>query len=328
MTSAMLKVEDLTISLSLGAVQIPLVENLSFEISAGETLCIVGESGCGKSVTALSIMGLLSPAMKVTSGRILFEGQDLIQMSPSALRGLRGDRIAMIFQEPMTSLNPVMKIGRQISEVIVEHRGCSKAAAQRDAIRLLDLVQIPDARRRAAGYPHELSGGMRQRAMIAMALALDPAVLIADEPTTALDVTIQAQILKLMTELRDEMGTALLMITHDLGVVAETADKVLVLYAGQQIEAAPVLDIFDRATHPYTKGLLGSVQQLLALERPPRLTEIPGSVPLPSAGRVGCPFRSRCTVSIEKCAEPQPLHQVGHSHHAACWRAQEGRADT
>ncbi|MCY6381836.1 ABC transporter ATP-binding protein [Hoeflea prorocentri] len=328
MSTPRLSVENLTISLNPDDQEIPLVEDLSFDIAAGETLCLVGESGCGKSISSLAIMGLLNPAMKVTKGRILFEGTDLVRAGPRELRMLRGDRIAMIFQEPMTSLNPVMKIGDQIAEVFIEHRGGSRRDALKEAERMLDMVQIPDAKRRVHAYPHELSGGMRQRAMIAMALGLDPAVLIADEPTTALDVTIQAQVLRLMSDLCGERGTGLLLITHDLGVVAEMADKVLVLYAGQQVEEAPVLEIFDNARHPYTQGLLNSVQQLQTEDRMPRLMEIPGTVPLPSASRHGCQFRGRCALASERCSNAQTSIHISPDHSAACWRVQEPREAT
>jgi len=319
MTAPLLSVENLSIALTTQAGPVPLVRNVSFAIDPGETLCLVGESGCGKSLTALSIIGLLNRnVMQVTSGRILFEGRDLVALGAEEMRKLRGDRIAMVFQEPMTSLNPLLRVGEQIAEVIVAHRGVSKREAQRQALALLDLVRIPDARRRASEFPHQLSGGMRQRVMIAMALALRPALLIADEPTTALDVTIQAQVLTLIDELRHEFGTSVLLITHDLGVVAEMADNVVVLYAGSIVEQAGVNAIFDAAAHPYTHGLLGAIGQLNSGMRG-RLAEIPGSVPSPATLGTGCAFRQRCVAAMPVCqSEVPPLSGPG-QHQAACW---------
>ncbi len=324
MSAPLLSVENLSIALNTRGASVPLVRNVSFAIDPGETLCLVGESGCGKSLTALSIIGLLNQnVMQVTSGRILFEGRDLVTLGPEEMRKLRGDRLAMVFQEPMTSLNPLLRVGEQIAEVIVEHRGVSQRDAQRQALDLLDLVRIPDARRRASEFPHQLSGGMRQRVMIAMALALRPALLIADEPTTALDVTIQAQVLSLIDDLRREFGTSVLLITHDLGVVAEMADRVLVLYAGRIVEQAGVNDIFDAASHPYTRGLLGAIRQLNSGGRG-RLAEIPGSVPSPAALGGGCAFRQRCSVAMPICQSEVPLLAGAGQHQAACWL---GRAD-
>ncbi len=318
--SPLLDVQNLTVSLKTPRGPVELVSDLSFSIAAGETLCLVGESGCGKSLTALSIIGLLDRrAMSVTGGRILFEGRDLLTLGEEAMRGLRGDRIAMIFQEPMTSLNPVQTIGEQISEAIVEHRRVAHEAAARQAVELLDLVRIPDAKRRARQYPHQLSGGMRQRVMIAMALALRPALLIADEPTTALDVTIQAQVLALIDDLRHEFGTSVLLITHDLGVVAETADRVLVLYAGRAAEEAGVEALFDAPRHPYTRGLLGAIRQLLSLQGGDRLAEIPGNVPGPGERTTGCAFRDRCAHRMARCAAIRPeLTRGPDGHGAAC----------
>ncbi|MFT4118985.1 ABC transporter ATP-binding protein [Bradyrhizobium sp.] len=319
MSAPLLSVENLSISLNARGTRVPLVRNVSFAIDPGETLCLVGESGCGKSLTALSIIGLLNRnVMQVTSGRILFEGRDLVTLGGDAMRKLRGDRIAMVFQEPMTSLNPLLRIGEQIAEVIVEHRGVSQSDARRQAIGLLDLVRIPDARRRAAEFPHQLSGGMRQRVMIAMALALRPALLIADEPTTALDVTIQAQVLTLIDDLRREFNTSVLLITHDLGVVAEMADRVVVLYAGSIVEQAAVDDIFDAAAHPYTRGLLRAIGQLNSGTRD-RLAEIPGSVPGSTALGIGCAFRQRCGVAMPICQSEMPLLSGSGAHRAACW---------
>ncbi len=321
MSQPLLSVENLTISLTAGGIDVPLVSNLSFDIAAGETLCLVGESGCGKSITALAIMGLLnSKVMSVTGGRIMFEGRDLRTLGASDMRRLRGDRLAMVFQEPMTSLNPVQRIGQQIAEVIVEHRGLSEAEALREAVRLLDLVRIPDAKRRVHEFPHQLSGGMRQRVMIAMALALQPALLIADEPTTALDVTIQAQVLALIDDLRRELGTSVLLITHDLGVVAEMADRVLVLYAGRAVEQAGINALFDQPRHPYTHGLLRAISQLLVLDGGARLEEIPGAVPNPALLGAGCSFRARCSSAIDICAVHRPdLVTDTAGHMTACW---------
>ena len=319
MRAPLLAVENLSISTRAASGPTRLVRDVSFSIGPGETLCLVGESGCGKSLTALSIIGLLDrSSLQVSAGRILFEGRDLLALSGEEMRRLRGDRISMVFQEPMTSLNPVQRIGRQIAEVIVEHRGVSEAEGLRQAQGLLDLVRIPDARRRAQEFPHQLSGGMRQRVMIAMALALRPALLIADEPTTALDVTIQAQVLTLIDDLRREFGTSVLLITHDLGVVAEMADSVVVLYAGGVVEQAPVDDLFAAPMHPYSCGLLEAIRHLNSGSRG-RLAEIPGSVPNPKTLGVGCSFSPRCGRAMPICRSDTPsLVQAG-THHAACW---------
>jgi peptide/nickel transport system ATP-binding protein len=321
MSEPILKVEHLAISLIGGNAPLPLVSDLSFEIRRGETLCLVGESGCGKSLTALSIIGLLNrKILRPTAGRLLFEGRDLLMLPEPEMRALRGNRIAMVFQEPMTSLNPVQRIGRQIAEVIAQHRGTGEAAAEAEAVALLDRVRIPDARRRAREYPHQLSGGMRQRVMIAMALALRPALLIADEPTTALDVTIQGQVLALIDELRQEFGTSVLLITHDLGVVAEAADRVVVLYGGRAVEEAGCTDLFDRPCHPYTAGLLGAIRELLARDKVGRLTEIPGTVPSPTERGPGCGFAPRCAYALGRCLESQPVFEIREpGHGAACW---------
>ncbi|SCB40261.1 peptide/nickel transport system ATP-binding protein [Bradyrhizobium yuanmingense] len=324
MSAPLLCVENLSITLNTRGAPVPLVRNVSFAIDPGETLCLVGESGCGKSLTALSIIGLLDQSvMQVASGRILFEGRDLVTLGAEELRKLRGDRLAMVFQEPMTSLNPLLRVGEQIAEVIVEHRGVSEADARRQAVGLLDLVRIPDARRRASEFPHQLSGGMRQRVMIAMALALRPALLIADEPTTALDVTIQAQVLTLIDDLRREFGTSVLLITHDLGVVAEMADRVVVLYAGSIVEQAGVNGIFDAAAHPYTRGLLGAIGQLNSGIRD-RLVEIPGSVPSPVSLGTGCAFRQRCGAAMPVCHSEPPLLSGADEHLTACWLGKAG----
>jgi peptide/nickel transport system ATP-binding protein len=295
------------------------VEGLSFHIRPGETLCIVGESGCGKSATALAIMGLLPRATAQVGGRVDFEGRALLDLSPAALADLRGDRLAMIFQEPMTALNPSFTIGDQLAEVLVRHRGASRTAAREAAVQMLARVRIPAPEQRVHEYPHQLSGGMRQRAMIAMALLCQPALLIADEPTTALDVTIQAQVLELMRALREQTHTAILLITHDLGVVAEMADRVLVMYAGQAVESAPVRALFEAPQHPYTVGLLGALPAMA--ERQPRLAAINGQVPAPGAMPPGCRFAPRCPFADARCrAEAPPVVTLADGHESRCWR--------
>src|SRR5215470_8393524 len=300
------------------------VDGLSFAVAAQETVGIVGESGCGKTVTALSILQLLPPRLgRIVGGRILFEGTDLTKLSESQLRGVRGNRIGMIFQEPMTSLNPVLSIGHQIAEAVRIHKGASAAAARARAQEMLELVRIPDAGRRLDDYPHQFSGGMRQRVMIAMALACDPKMLIADEPTTALDVTIQAQVLKLMLELKAKTGAAIVLITHDLGVVAETCQRVVVMYAGRKVEEAPVKQLFARPAHPYTRGLLASIARGKAGARAKRLNEIPGMVPSLREPIHGCAFAPRCAFALEACRLEQPgLAPVAGEpeHQAACLR--------
>jgi peptide/nickel transport system ATP-binding protein len=320
MSEPLLAVEDLRVAFpgADGGVN-RAVDGVSFAVERGRTLGIVGESGCGKSVTSLAVMGLLPKGAAEVSGAVRFEGRDLLRASDRTLRDLRGDRMAMIFQEPMTSLNPAYTVGDQIAEAIVRHRDVSRAEARRRAIEMLRRVRIPTPEARFRDYPHRLSGGMRQRVMIAMALALDPQLLIADEPTTALDVTIQAQILELMRRLKDESGTAIVLITHDLGVVAEVCDEVVVMYAGQVVERAPVAELFRFPQHPYTVGLLGSLPRLDA--RRPRLAAIEGAVPTLTRPVEGCRFQGRCPFRVEACAAPPPLAEVAAGHLSRCWRA-------
>ncbi len=297
------------------------VDGVSFEVRAGRTLGIVGESGCGKSVTSLSIMGLVpEPPGIRAGGEIVFEGADLLRRSRAEMELIRGAKIAMIFQEPMTSLNPVYRVGEQIVEGLRRHRRMGRTQARERAIEMLRLVKIPSPETRVDSYPHEMSGGMRQRVMIALALACDPQVLIADEPTTALDVTIQAQILDLLRDLQKRLGTAIILITHDLGVIAETADEVAVMYAGQIVERADVRTLFSDAQHPYTLGLLASIPRLD--EDRARLETIEGMVPTPDAMPAGCRFAPRCAMAAARClAETPPLSAIGEGHLVACWRA-------
>jgi oligopeptide/dipeptide ABC transporter ATP-binding protein len=299
------------------------VENVSFEIHPGEILSLVGESGCGKSVTGLSILRLIAtPPGRIVSGKILFNGMGLLQLEEKEMERVRGNEIAMIFQEPMTSLNPVFTIGNQIMEAILLHQDVDRTEARRRAIEMLDRVKIPSPETRIDAYPHQLSGGMRQRAMIAMALSCQPKLLIADEPTTALDVTIQAQILQLLKEIQREMGMAVMLITHDLGVVSEIADRVAVMYAGRIVEVAPIETIFGQMRHPYTKGLLDSIPKLE--ERKSRLNAISGQVPNPMDLPVGCKFHPRCYLMIEECKkEEPPLLQVNGDHYSRCIRWKE-----
>jgi peptide/nickel transport system ATP-binding protein len=298
------------------------VDGVSFTVAPRETLGIVGESGCGKSVTALSIMQLLPRRSgRVVGGTIRFDGRDLLGLAEAEMRQIRGNQIAMIFQEPMTSLNPLHTIGEQIAEAVRIHEGLPTDAALARATEMLRLVRIPDPQRRLADYPHQFSGGMRQRVMIAMALACSPKLLIADEPTTALDVTIQAQILRLMLELKSRFGAAIILITHDLGVVAETCQRVIVMYAGRTVEEAGVFELFDRPAHPYTRGLLGATPAR-ATTRRRRLAEIAGVVPSLREPIQGCAFAPRCPLAIDRCrAEPPPMMPLGPAHQAACWRA-------
>jgi oligopeptide/dipeptide ABC transporter ATP-binding protein len=294
------------------------VDGVSFTVGRGETVALVGESGCGKSVTALSIMRLVqAPSGRIATGRVLLDGVDLASLPEEKMRQVRGARIAMIFQEPMTSLNPVLTVGFQIAEAVALHRRVSRADAWKEAVRMLDLVEIADPAERARAYPHQLSGGMRQRVMIAMALSCGPELLIADEPTTALDVTIQAQILELLDSLRDRLGMAMLLITHDLGVVAERAERVLVMYAGRVVEQGPVTAVFERPQHPYTRGLLRSVPRLGAARE--RLATIPGHVPRLTELPSGCRFRDRCEWALPTCADfDPPLEPFAPGRSAAC----------
>lgn len=306
------------------------VDGISFSVQRGETLAIVGESGCGKSVTSLSILRLIaSPPGRTIEGSVLFEGRDLLGLPEAEMRKVRGDAISMIFQEPMTSLNPVLTIGHQIAEVLTLHRGLSRQDATLRAVEMLRLVKIPEPEQRVAQYPHQLSGGMRQRVMIAMALACEPRLLIADEPTTALDVTIQAQILDLMRELKQRTGAAIVLITHDLGVVAEMAQRVVVMYAGRKVEEGSVEAVFANPRHPYTRGLLDSIPKLGTASRGTgtRLAEIAGTVPSLSGAIVGCAFAPRCTYATARCLnEYPPFEEKAPGQGAACWESERVRA--
>jgi peptide/nickel transport system ATP-binding protein len=304
------------------------VDGLSLTVEAGETLAIVGESGCGKSVTALSILRLLAePAGRIVAGAIRFEAQDLARLSEREMRRIRGSAISMIFQEPMTSLNPVLTVGEQIEEVIRLHEGLDAAAARTKSRSMLELVQIPEAERRLVQYPHELSGGMRQRVMIAMALACSPRLLIADEPTTALDVTIQAEVLEILRGLSARLGMATLLITHDLGVVAEMARRVVVMYAGRKVEEGPVADVLAHPAHPYTLGLIAALPKLgssLSEAAPKRLAEIPGTVPQMRKAAEACAFHPRCPLASLRCrAEAPALIDIGTARSVACWHADQ-----
>ncbi|GGJ83324.1 ABC transporter ATP-binding protein [Pseudomonas matsuisoli] len=318
MNDLVLDVRDLTVRFAGAPANV--VDGLSFSIRAGQTLAVVGESGCGKSVSSLALMGLLPATARVDAQALTLLGESLLDMNERRRLDLRGNRVAMIFQEPMTSLNPAFTIGEQIAESVVRHQKVSADNARRRALEMLDRVRIPAAQQRLAAYPHELSGGMRQRAMIAMALANDPALIIADEPTTALDVTIQAQILALIAELQRESGTAVMLITHDLGVVAEVANDVAVMYAGRVVEHASVNAIFDDPQHPYTIGLMGSMPS--SGPREGRLSTIGGRVPTPAEMPEGCRFATRCPFAIAPCrAARPPLSALAAGHDAACIRA-------
>jgi len=321
-----LSIRHLTTEFALPSGTGKAVDDLSFEIFKGETLGIVGESGCGKSMTALSILNLVpSPPGNIISGEICFEDKNLLEFDDRQMRKVRGKDISMIFQEPMTSLNPVLTIGYQIEEVLQKHLGLSKVDARKKTTDLLELVKIPEAKKRAMQFPHQLSGGMRQRAMIAMALSCQPKILIADEPTTALDVTIQAQVLGLIRELRDRLNTAIVLITHDLGVIAENADRVIVMYAGKKIEEASVIELFESPRHPYTQGLLRSVPSFNGTENPTPhtqvlLEEIKGTVPPLGKKPPGCSFAPRCNYASDRCLQTAPnLAEISSGHLVACW---------
>jgi peptide/nickel transport system ATP-binding protein len=323
MNQPLLAVENLCTYFHTPSAVAKAVDGVSFSLGAGETLGIVGESGCGKSVTALSILRLVQPPGRIERGsRIMFEGKDLVTVDDAAMRDIRGNRISMIFQEPMSALNPVFTVGDQVAEVARIHGNVSRRDAWRRAVEMLSLTGIPAPEDRARQYPHQLSGGMRQRVLIAMALIMNPALVIADEPTTALDVTIQAQILELLVDLQKRFGTSILMITHDLGVIAETASRVVVMYCGEVVEEADVGTLFDSAHHPYTEGLMHAMPQLG--EPRARLNVIPGSVPPPTDWPSGCRFRDRCPYSWERCeAEHPPLYQISAAHTSRCHLAVE-----
>lgn len=326
----LLRVEGLRTYFELRRGVVKAVDGMSFALAPHETLAIVGESGCGKSITALSLMRLVpDPPGRIVGGSVKLEGRDLLALDGEAMRAVRGKDMAMIFQEPMTSLNPVLTIGRQIAEAVLLHGQIGRREAMEKAVEMLRLTGIPEPRQRAKEYPHQVSGGMRQRAMIAMALACNPKLLIADEPTTALDVTIQAQILDLIVDLQRKLGTAVILITHDLGVVAETAQRVIVMYAGRKVEEAPVEELFARPQHPYTHGLMASIPRLPSmrgevLNAPERLQEIPGAVPALTNLPPGCVFAPRCAHADERCRAAYPDYEEKHpGHWAACWRSDE-----
>jgi peptide/nickel transport system ATP-binding protein len=326
----LLAVEGLQTYFFIRHAVVKAVDGVSFALAPGETLAIVGESGCGKSVTALSLMRLVpDPPGRIVGGSVRLGGVDLLGLDEEAMRGVRGKDVAMIFQEPMTSLNPVLTIGNQIAEAVLLHEPLTRTQAWQKAVEMLRLVRIPEPEQRAKAYPHQLSGGMRQRAMIAMALACHPKVLIADEPTTALDVTIQAQILAIIVDLQRELGTAVLLITHDLGVVAETAQRVIVMYAGRKVEEASVDDLFAHPQHPYTRGLMASIPRLAAMRGAEegaagRLAEIPGMVPSLANLPAGCVFAPRCAFAEERCRAAYPAYEEKRpAHWAACWRSRE-----
>jgi oligopeptide/dipeptide ABC transporter ATP-binding protein len=322
---ALLDVRDLKTHFRTEGGIVRAVDGVSFQIAEGETLAVVGESGSGKSVTSLSVMGLVpKPYGYIPEGEILFRGEDLLKKTPDQMRRMRGSQIGMIFQEPMTSLNPVHSVGQQISEAVLLHQRCSKAEAARRVVEMLELVGIPEPKKRAESYPHQMSGGMRQRVMIAMALSCNPKLLIADEPTTALDVTIQAQILDLMRKLQAEMGMAILFITHDLGVVAEMADRVVVMYAGRAVEQGTCDEIFADPKMPYTAGLMNSIPRSGGGKKAKRLRAIPGNVPDPLKLPPGCAFRARCAHARPVCAEAMPpLDDSGGGHLVRCVRWKE-----
>lgn len=319
----LLQVENLTIAFVENKIQSVVVDNANFHVNSGEILCIVGESGCGKSVTALSILGLLSPNARILDGRIVFEGKDLLQMSDKELDKIRGNEVTMVFQDVMNSLNPVFTIGNQLTESIQIHLGYDKKTARDYAIELLRKVGLPDAEAVMKKYPHMLSGGMQQRAMIAMALACKPKLIIADEPTTALDVTIQMQIMNLLVDLQKEFQMSIILITHDIGVVAELADRVIVMYAGHFMEEADVYRLFDNPAHPYTRALLQSVPSIYD-DIDKKLVSIPGTVPDRYQDITGCRFFDRCPYAVPSCKEPQVYSEVEPGHLVRCHRAGKG----
>jgi oligopeptide/dipeptide ABC transporter ATP-binding protein len=318
----LLQVEDLVTRFDTLDGVVTAVDGVDFVVYPGETLGLVGESGCGKSVTALSILRLLRCPPACIAGRVLFEGQDLLRLDADRIRSVRGREISMIFQEPMTSLNPVITIGEQVAEGVRLHRGLTRPQSWSSAVDMLKRVQIPSPEARASQYPHKFSGGMRQRAVIAMALACGPKLILADEPTTALDVTIQAQIMCWMMRLKQELNTAIVLITHDLGIIAETAARVIVMYAGKVVDEAPVRELFKDPRHPYTRGLLGSVPVIgRAGRRERRLQEIPGVVPNPRRMPAGCRFNPRCPQVVPRCCtEPPPMVVLGEHRRVSCWR--------
>ncbi len=323
MPDPILSVENLTVTFKTRFGRIPVIDDVSFGIAPGEILGIVGESGCGKTMTSLAIMRLMPEQGSVTGGTIRLSGEDLVLASEARMRGIRGSEISMIFQEPMTSLNPVFSVGEQIAEVLCAHQGLSKREAKQQAVRLLEAVKIPLPDRRVNDYPHQLSGGMRQRVMIAIALACKPKVLIADEPTTALDVTVQAHIFELLQELREQTGTSIILITHDMASVAEMAERVMVMYAGRKVEEGPVREVLTNPQHPYTQGLIACVPHLSETISPQRhdLLEIPGMVPpMQHFGRNACLFAPRCKFVEEHCRNERPVDgERAHGHLAACW---------
>lgn len=317
---ALLEVRELRTEFHTQDGVVKAVNGISYEVNEGETVAIVGESGCGKSVGVLSIMRLIpQPPGRIAGGQVMFEGRDLLKLPEDELRSIRGNRISMVFQDPMTSLNPVLTVGKQVGEALAVHKGTSASETRERTIELLNLVGIPEAAQRIDDYPHQFSGGMRQRAMIAMALACNPQLLIADEPTTALDVTIQAQIIELVKRLRDEMSMAIIWITHDLGIVAGLADRVLVMYAGHIIESAPVRELYANPRHPYTMGLLRSVPRLDS-SKSSRLIPIDGLPPDLIGLPMACPFAPRCKYAHDRCWEGRsPLREIGRGHEVACW---------
>lgn len=322
-----LSVENLCVDFIVKGRQVRILSDISFALRRGETLGIIGESGCGKSMTALALLRMVpSPPGRISAGRVLLNGEDLVRVPEKRIRSIRGGEISMIFQEPMTSLNPVYTIGNQIAEAIRRHKSVDRAAAWKEAVDLLDMVHIPAPERRVREYPHQLSGGMRQRVMIAMALACEPTVLLADEPTTALDVTVQAQIFDLLKEIQATRGTCIVLITHDFGAVSEMADRVLVMYAGHTIEEGALDEINDDARHPYTQGLLRSMPQIV--DDPTgariRLPEIPGSVPDLLRGMEGCPFAPRCPSAMSRCRELPGYTRLGDHRSVKCWLASGG----